>query len=76
MDAYIAFFIVAWLIFGIWAFWLSFSCYNPYDQVPIGLKLMHGAIAFCWNLVYILWYFISAYIFGFQCPSAELPENG
>jgi len=73
IDVYIAFFIVLWVLFGTLAFWLSFSCYNPYDNVPIGLKLLNGIVAFFWNILYVIWYIV-LYLFGYQCPSSAIEE--
>lgn len=59
--------IMVFLMFSIVAFVLSIRCYPEADDTPIGLKLLFSLLAAGWNVIYLVYYFVTIHIFGMSC---------
>jgi len=66
---------IIWLITGTIAFYLSITCYNPDDEVPIGIRFMFACLAFFWNILYIFYYIITVFVLGIGCPNLSDPRD-
>jgi len=61
--------LVLWLICGVAAFYLSWTCYSEDDDTPAGVRLISASLAFVWNILYLFYYVVTVYVLGVGCPN-------
>ena len=60
----------ALMIIGISAllsFALSYRCYADNDETPFGLRILFALLAAGWNVLYLMYYFVTVHIIGMKC---------
>jgi hypothetical protein len=64
-----AFAVMIFIISAIASFVISFRCYSSTDETPIGFKLLFSILASMWNVLYLVYYFMTVHVIGLECGS-------
>lgn len=49
------------------SFTLSYNCYSDTDETPIGFKVLFALLSSMWNVVYLIYYFVTVGLMGMKC---------
>ena len=59
--------VVIFVLISAISFSLSFQCYSETDETPLGFRVLFGLNAALWNIIYIIYYFITVGLIGMKC---------
>jgi hypothetical protein len=59
--------VIIYVICAITAFALSFKCYSRTDETPIGFRIFFSILAAMWNVLYLVYYFMTVHVIGMEC---------
>ena len=62
MYSYIA--LTLFILMSCIAFSLSYRSYDENDETPVGFKVLFGINAAMWNVLYLLYYFVTVGLIG------------
>jgi hypothetical protein len=63
------------VISAIVAFTLSYRCYDDADDTPVGLRILFALLAAFWNILYIIYYFLTVHVGGMTCGGSSRDQR-